>query len=35
MNAKELQELVDLYNAIKESDLSISEFMQYINNLNK
>lgn len=35
MNAKELKELIDLYEAIRETGLSVSEFINYINNLNK
>lgn len=35
MNVKELKELIKLYEAIKETGLSVSEFIHYIENKRK
>lgn len=35
MNVKELKDLIELYEAVKETGLSVQEFLHYINNLNK
>ena len=35
MNARELEDLIRLYKAIKSTELSISEFIEYIENIRR
>lgn len=35
MNVKELKELIELYEAVKDSNISIQELIHYLKHLNK